>query len=303
MSQEIERAESQAPATIAAVAIELQAVQADVLLARRAAVEKVVREVMVNGVHYGEIPGVKGKMLKKPGTEILAACFQLGIDYQVETLPDDDAGRRYVVKATVTHQPSGTELGSGMGECSTNETKWKWRKAYKEEWDDTPADRRRKKHGFDPKKKEHYDVLQVRQEIADVANTVLKQACKRAAADAVLGVLGVRGVVLQSDGGGSDPGGFGGQQRPAPRPAKAGAAKVKEMIAAASAKGISEGEVLSRLQRQGGFKGDKLADIGLDDFQWVMNGVADLPDLDPVTGEVIEGEAEEVTGEGSETLL
>ena len=38
-------------------------------------------------------------------------------------------------------------------------------------------------------------------------------------------------------------------------------------------------------------------------FQWVMNGVADLPDLDPVTGEVIEGEAEEVTGEGSETLL
>jgi len=297
MSQEIERAESQAPATIAAVAIELQAVQADVLLARRAAVEKVVREVMQEGVHYGPVaPGVPGTMLYKAGMEILAASFQLGLEYDVQTEVSDD-GRRYIATARVIHQPSGAFLGSAVGECSTSETKFKWRSAHRKEWDATPNDRRREKY-----KKNGETYLQVREEVEDKSNTAAKMACKRAAADAIQAVLGIRGM-FAFEGGGSAPGGFGGQQRPAPRPAKAGAAKVKEMIAAASAKGISEGEVLSRLQRQGGFKGDKLADIGLDDFQWVMNGVADLPDLDPVTGEVIEGEAEEVTGEGSETLL
>lgn len=282
--------ESTAPAVLAFNPIELVAIQADVLLARRQSVERVVKEVMVPGVHFGEIPGVKGKSLLKPGTEILAASFQLGIDYEIETIPDDD-GRRYVVKALITHQPTGAYLGSGMGECSTNETKWKWRGAHDKEVADTQADRRRKKYTKDGR-----EYWQVRQEVADVGNTVLKQACKRAAADAVLAVLGVRGVVLDSDpvAQASRP------QAPRGRPplARAGAAKVKEMVAAAAAKGINEDEILARLKVDRGFKGSAIADVSPDDCAWVAKGISDLPDVDPVSGElVVEGAAGDAQGE------
>jgi hypothetical protein len=70
-------------------------------------------------------------------------------------------------------------LGEGIGECSSNEEKYKWRKAYDEEWNATPENRRRIKFG-------KYKDKQVRTEPADVANTILKMAKKRAQVDAVI---------------------------------------------------------------------------------------------------------------------
>jgi hypothetical protein len=125
------------------------------------------------GVHYGKIPGTPKPTLYKAGAEVLCATFRIAPSYRIEDLSTDDY-IRYRVACVGTHQTSGAVLGEGMGECSSNEEKYKWRKAGKKEFDATPENRRRIKYGKD------YETFQVRTEPADIANTVLKMACKRA---------------------------------------------------------------------------------------------------------------------------
>jgi hypothetical protein len=75
-----------------------------------------------------------------------------------------------------------------MGEASSGEEKYKWRKAYEAEYNDTPPAMRRKKQGYSKAKREHYSTFQVRTEPADLANTILKMANKRAKMAMVLNV-------------------------------------------------------------------------------------------------------------------
>ena len=151
-------------------------VRADVNL-----IQEVMKAVMIDKVHYGTVPGCGDKpTLLKPGAEKIASTFRLAIDPVVEDLSSADE-IRYRVAAKVTHQVSGQFLGSGIGEASTNEEKYKWRKVVSPaEWDATLEDRRRVKYARD------YTVQQVRTNPSDVANTVLKMAKKRALIDAVL---------------------------------------------------------------------------------------------------------------------
>jgi hypothetical protein len=95
---------------------------------------------------------------------------------------------RYRVNCIGTHQTTGTVLGSGLGEASSGEEKYKWRKAVNhEEWEETPPNMRRKKHARG-KGGTFYVQEQVRTEPADLANTVLKMANKRAKMAMVLNV-------------------------------------------------------------------------------------------------------------------
>ena len=71
-------------------------------------------------------------------------------------------------------------LGAGMGEASSAEEKYKWRKAFDPEFNAAPENMRRKKFGYNKQKREQYEILQVRTEPADLANTILKMANKRA---------------------------------------------------------------------------------------------------------------------------
>lgn len=145
-------------------------------------IQEVMKAVMIDKVHYGTVPGCGDKpTLLKPGAEKIASTFRLAIDPVVEDLSTSDE-IRYRVAAKVTHQTTGTFLGSGIGEASTSEEKYKWRKAVSlEEYNSIPDDRRRLKYY-----KEGQPAMQVRTNPADVANTVLKMAKKRALVDAVL---------------------------------------------------------------------------------------------------------------------
>lgn len=170
---------------------ELQAVTTEIKLSGRLTaseirsdvnlIQEVMKAVMIPQVHYGTVPGCGDKpTLLKPGAEKIASTFRLAIDPVVEDLSKDDE-IRYRVAAKVTHQVSGQFLGSGIGEASTNEEKYKWRKVVSPaEWDATAEDRKRVKYGRD------YTIQQIRTNPADVANTVLKMAKKRALIDAVL---------------------------------------------------------------------------------------------------------------------
>lgn len=283
MKTEIVPADNRAPAVQAAAAIELTAIQADVLLARRQAVEKVVKELMVEDVHYGPVPGVPDSMmLDKAGSELLAATFQLAFDYEVTEHENAAGDRRYVSTCTVTHQPSGIALGSGMGEASTAETKFAWHKvSSKAEYDEAPEDRRREKTYTKKKGGGSYVVQQIRELTDDKANTVLKMANKRAASDAVQAVLGVRGMILQ----GVTPGKGQNAANAAPKPV--GEEAVAELVRFAALKGVVESRLLSTLKRDG-YSG-RLEDISAAEYGYLAAELFILPDkVDAVTGEIVE---------------
>lgn len=159
-------------------------------------VQEVMRSVMKPNVHYGTIPGAGDKpTLLKSGAEVLCMTFRIADKYEVSDL--SVAGSiRYRISCIAIHQSTGEVLGSGMGECSSDEEKYKWRKAVcKEEYEATEPTMRRVKFGR--KSGGHYTVEQVRTEPADLANTVLKMACKRAKIAMVLNVTAASDMFSQ----------------------------------------------------------------------------------------------------------
>jgi hypothetical protein len=141
-------------------------------------VQEVMKAVMQKDTHYGVIPGSKKPSLYKPGAEVLCVTFRVAQSYKTEDLSTADSVR-YRIACVGTHQLTGVVLGEGIGECSSNEEKYKWRRAIcAEEFEDTPPDRRRVKYSKYQGKVEK--TQQVRTEPADIANTVLKMAAKRA---------------------------------------------------------------------------------------------------------------------------
>lgn len=152
-------------------------------------VKEVMAGLMKKDIHYGTIPGTQKPTLFKPGAELLAATFRIAVSYVIEDLSGREFAR-YRVTATGTHQITGITLGAGIGECSSLEEKFKWRKAYDQEFNATQEDRRRLKYG-------KYIVKQVLAEHADLANTVLKMACKRAQVAMTLSVTAASDIFAQ----------------------------------------------------------------------------------------------------------
>lgn len=156
--------------------------------------QDVMMEVMKDGTHYGTIPGTKSKSLYKAGAEKLMATFRLAAKPEVEDLSE---GGEVAYRVTVNLlSTSGGFVGAGIGECSSYEDKYAWRAAVcDEEWDETPENRRRIKfakwQGKVEKKK------QVRTNPADVANTILKMAKKRAQVDAVITATAASDIFTQ----------------------------------------------------------------------------------------------------------
>jgi len=160
-------------------------------------IQQVLQGVMINGIHYGTIPGAGDKpILFKPGAEKIMATFRLAADPQVEDYgTDDHAHFRVIVRLLA---PSGRFVGAGVGECSGAETKYRWRAAVcASEFDEAPADRRRQvwKKGYGAKS--DYQIDQVWTNGPDLANTILKMAKKRALVDAVLTVTAASDIFSQ----------------------------------------------------------------------------------------------------------
>jgi hypothetical protein len=158
-------------------------------------IQEVMKAVMIENVHYGTIPGTPKPTLYKPGSEKILSTFRIAIEPIVTDLSDGDQAR-FRVETRATAQASGAYLGSGVGEASSLEEKYKWRGMIcQEEFDETPVDRRRavwkKKDG------KTFKVQQVRTQPADVANTILKMAKKRSQIDVTLTVTAASDVFAQ----------------------------------------------------------------------------------------------------------
>ena len=166
-------------------------------------IQEVMQAVMIgpsrqnkDGVHYGIIPGTPKPTLYKAGAEKLAQTFRIAASYIVDELSTDDHVR-YRITCVGTHQATGLTLGAGLGECSTGEEKYKWKRTYSDtEFHATPENRRRMKW-FSKKGGEDYSIMQIRTERADLANTVLKMACKRALVAMILTVTAASDIFTQ----------------------------------------------------------------------------------------------------------
>ena len=168
--------------------------------ASKALVQRVMAAVMKSDVHYGIIPGTKKPTLYKPGSEAILSTFRIAVMPEIQDISTNDEIRYRVLARGVL--PDGTVVGCGVGECSTGEEKYKWRGAVcDEEYDETPENRRRikfaSKWNDKTRKKEMSKIKQVRTEPADLANTVLKMAKKRAQIDLTLTATGASDVFDQ----------------------------------------------------------------------------------------------------------
>jgi hypothetical protein len=170
-------------------------------------IQYVMRDVMKSGEHYGTIPGCGDKpALLKPGAEKLMLTFRLANDVDVETIDLHLGHREYRVKVTL-YSPTGQRLGTGVGSCSTMESKYRFRvgpmeltnkPVPKEYWDlrkENPAKAQEiiGGRGFSAKKDDSDTWKIARQgdkvehdNPADYYNTCLKMAKKRGLVDAVL---------------------------------------------------------------------------------------------------------------------
>src|SRR3990167_1984679 len=135
-------------------------------------VHQVLEKVMRRGTHYGTVPGCGDKkVLLKPGADVLAMTFRLVPRFSVVRTELPNEHREYDVICTM-HAADGSMLGQGVGSCTTMERRYRYRK------DASGA------------KIENED-------IADMYNTVLKMARKRAHVDATLTVTGAADLFTQ----------------------------------------------------------------------------------------------------------
>lgn len=154
--------------------------------------QQVMNAVMKKDQHFGVIPGAGNKpTLLKPGAEKIMATFRLSADPEVEDMSSEGV-IRYRVKCNLYTQPHRYFAGSGVGECSSEEEKYKWRSAVSDaEWNATDETERREKFKRDS------SVKQVRTNPYDLANTILKMAKKRALVDAVLTATAASDIFTQ----------------------------------------------------------------------------------------------------------
>ena len=176
-------------------------------------IQEVMRDVMKEGEHYGTVPGCgTKKTLLQPGAEKLAMVFRLAPTY--ETTKEDLGGghREVTVRCLLASIGTGQLVGSGVGSCSTMESKYRYRNVadYEVTEDPIPPDAKEKKKeyrakGFGMKKVDdlwvwvrYTDSAKAENpDIADTWNTVLKIAKKRALVDAVKSTCAASDIFVQ----------------------------------------------------------------------------------------------------------
>jgi hypothetical protein len=169
-------------------------------------VTKIKREIMRENVHWGKVPGCGDKpTLLKNGAELLCMAFKLAPDAKVDISDLGNGHREYTVTTTLLSIVTGTPIATGLGSCSTMESKYRYRGAElvntgkpvpQDYWDERdPALLGGK--GFVAKKDDNGKWMifakgekRENQDIADVYNTVLKMASKRSLVDATLKATG-----------------------------------------------------------------------------------------------------------------
>lgn len=168
---------------------------------RASMVSQIKSQIMVPNVHFGKIPGCGEKpTLLKNGAEMLCMAFRLASDTKIEINDLGNGHREYTI--TTMLMSNGELVATGVGSCSTMESKYRYRGNELELVGDCPKDywnkpRPNKYNGHTAKKDENGVWKLYKKgsktenpDIADTYNTVLKMASKRSLIDATLKATG-----------------------------------------------------------------------------------------------------------------
>ncbi len=100
--------------------------------------QSVVRDVMVEGEHYGVIPGTSKLTLLKPGAELLNNMYGYLLDsveiverteqWEVPVTESSFPLFRYITRCTLKDR-TGVTVSTGVGEANSYESKYHWRLA------------------------------------------------------------------------------------------------------------------------------------------------------------------------------
>ena len=165
-------------------------------------IQDIMKSVMIKDVHYGTIPGTQKPTLYKAGSDMLLSAFNIAVEPVIEDLSTYQE-IRYRIQVRGIHMASGGLVGIGIGEASSNEERYKWKKTTDREYSATPEDRRRIKFSQywneDRRQLVEKEIKQVRTEPVDQANTILKMAKKRAQVDLTLTCLAASDVFDRTD--------------------------------------------------------------------------------------------------------
>jgi hypothetical protein len=91
-------------------------------------IQNYMKDILQVDVHYGKIPGCGDKpTLLKAGAEKLMFAFNLRPEFITIIEDVDDEHRSVRVVCKILNKTTGAEVGQGAGECSTKESKWRYR--------------------------------------------------------------------------------------------------------------------------------------------------------------------------------
>ena len=92
-------------------------------------IQELMARAMIKGEHYGVIPGTQKPTLLKAGAEKLCLLFRLDPQYDVVSSIEESAFISFTIRCTLYHMVTGQRVGSGLGSCSSRESKYAFRNA------------------------------------------------------------------------------------------------------------------------------------------------------------------------------
>ena len=91
-------------------------------------IRTIIKQVMKVGTHYGKLPGTTELCMYKPGAEILGVAFRLTASFKTK-ITDLENGHRDYRSLCILHTSAGRFVCDAEGFCSTMEKKYRWRGA------------------------------------------------------------------------------------------------------------------------------------------------------------------------------
>ncbi|GAG27854.1 unnamed protein product, partial [marine sediment metagenome] len=152
--------------------------------------ESAIRSVLEVDIDYGTVPGIHQPFLFDPGASKVRDFFDTYPKHVVLLHTVEDGMITIMMEASLIHRKTGRIVASGVGSCSMEESKYKYR------WVDNPEDYGYEKDACRKKVKDgrngKYTTYRIlNPDISDLGNTITKLAAKRAEVDATQNLPGV----------------------------------------------------------------------------------------------------------------
>ncbi len=185
--------------------MEKSAMRPDDVLYQVELIQNVMRQTMREGEHYGTIPGTPHPTLLQPGADKLLLTFRLGPDFIILDKIEKPDFISYTLRCDLIHIPTQNKVGSGMGSCNSRESKYRFRqqntgRPVPQEYWQTKNPQALGGPQFKIKKIDGQWMIteQVENDNPwDMANTLLKMACKRAKVAATLNATAAHDIFTQ----------------------------------------------------------------------------------------------------------